>query len=253
MRTLSSNWLENFSSLPSLRTGVKAGVLFIRAMETLHSGRVPSGAHSLIRALTNANLIRAFEMAPTLADAQEVANRAMDIFHPGFEKLLEPQVLYGSAYFDYTDEIFGDVKLECRSKVRIQLSESALIAMIFSAESVGLLPRLSTLWDLVPFSFVVDWLMKIGDKLDSVDSQVKLLAFDIPLIVHSFSVTGDIPVDFMTDRGWKTSDLRPLPTFRLYSRELSRHQPQLRDSVLAEAQPSVPYLTAGSLAYQVLT
>jgi hypothetical protein len=192
-------------------------------------------------------------MAPTLADAQEVADKAWEIFTPDFERLLEPQVLYGSAYFDYTDEIFGDVKLECRSKVRIQLSDSALIAMIFSAESVGLLPRLSTLWDLVPFSFVVDWLMKIGNKLDSVDSQLKLLAFDIPLIVHSFSVTGDIPASFMTERGWKISDLRPLPSLHFYSRETSRHHPQLRDSVLAEAQPSVPYLTAGSLAYQVLT
>lgn len=51
--------------------------------------------------------------------------------------------------------------------------------------TIDLFPTLELVWDIIPFSFVVDWFLKVGDELEAVDSRTLLSTYDIHSCVFS--------------------------------------------------------------------
>lgn len=75
--------------------------------------------------------------------------------------------------------------LEQHVKLCLSDEDSALNSLIRDLDSYGFLPTFKRLWDLVPFSFVIDWLVQIGDLLDRADKIGRLLKLDIHYCVLS--------------------------------------------------------------------
>lgn len=51
--------------------------------------------------------------------------------------------------------------------------------------TIDLFPTLELVWDIIPFSFVVDWFLKVGDELEAADSRTLLSTYDIHSCVYS--------------------------------------------------------------------
>lgn len=60
--------------------------------------------------------------------------------------------------------------------------------------------RAADLWDLVPYSFVVDWFAGIGDLLDCWDNQRRVDKMDVYNIWYTHKWKGNIPID---NKKWK--------------------------------------------------
>jgi hypothetical protein len=75
-----------------------------------------------------------------------------------------------------------------RATVRLRENPDSLMTALITADSVQILPSLSRAWDLIPWSFLVDWFVPVGQYLDIVDAQAKVLLLDCVYSVYTISV-----------------------------------------------------------------
>lgn len=71
--------------------------------------------------------------------------------------------------------------------------DSGVAAMIDRLYDWDLALSLENAWDLIPFSFVVDWVLPIGDFLDQYDKSVYLQCLPIKDVVRSSKICFDVP------------------------------------------------------------
>lgn len=64
-------------------------------------------------------------------------------------------------------------------------SRSEMIGIIKNLGEFSLLPSATNIWDMIPLSFVVDWLVPVGDLLDQVDDIWKKELYDILAVTYS--------------------------------------------------------------------
>lgn len=76
-------------------------------------------------------------------------------------------------------------QLEQRIKIAFHDEDSGLKILLNRLDDLGALPTLSNLWDLVPYSFVVDWFAQVGDLLERIDMRLQLLRYDIRTVTMS--------------------------------------------------------------------
>jgi hypothetical protein len=117
-------------------------------------------------------------------------------------------------------------ELTQRIKLAIEDEDDAFQELIQRLESMGTLPTFVNIWDLVPYSFVVDWFIDVGGLLERVDTHLRLLRLNIRYVTMSrkTKVSGKMPVDvgttFVGSIDWVhyhrwTSDQCPVPPLSL--------------------------------------
>lgn len=72
-----------------------------------------------------------------------------------------------------------------RIKIAIRSQDSRSGSLLESLENWGFGLNFSNLWDLIPYSFVLDWFIDIGDLLESVDSSIRLQRLPIEYVTRS--------------------------------------------------------------------
>jgi len=82
--------------------------------------------------------------------------------------------------------------LEQRIKVAVDEEDSGLLAIVNELDSKGFLLTFENLWDLVPYSFVIDWVLDIGSFLERVDANLRHLRLGIRYATLSWKRTADI-------------------------------------------------------------
>ena len=149
----------------------------------------------------------------------------------------------------------GTLKLVTRSKIRFISDPSTLWGQMLMANSVGLLPTLSRIWNLLPFSFVVDWFTNMSKRLHLVDDQVLWLALRVVFCTHSYQVTY-----YPSDERLLEFNLKNAPGgepfgVSTYIREFTRITPRLVDSPIDFLRPTKgpDPVTVGSLLWQLLS
>lgn len=149
------------------------------------------------------------------------------------------------------------VSLVTRTKLVASLDSSSVLANILGVKAAGLLPAPSSMWDLIPFSFVVDWFLNIGDRFGDLENISLLALLDIRSFTHSYLFTSDLldeelAMDGLKKFGLDRDDLTPQLWY--YKREVSAFLPPLRhgrfDFRLPTRWPN--WATAGSLGWQLL-
>jgi hypothetical protein len=155
----------------------------------------------------------------------------------------------------------GKLLLVTRSKISLTQDLSTMMESILMANSVGLLPTLSRLWEIVPFSFVVDWFTGMNKRLKLVDTQLAYMMFRTNWCLHSYRLSyypsQAALADFGLSNVYRGSFFSPPEKpfhISAYYREKSGYMPRLRDSRFdfLAASGTNP-VTAGALAWQLFT
>lgn len=158
---LESNWIENLSSvggpgeiLAPLVEGNKA----LKAKDF-------NGAR---KALASAYLVYKYVVKPTASDVVDVRENLTDTINRVIASVL-PRDRRRARLFDY-DVPFADsfADLLYTTEYWHQVKDCKLSRIWNALEQLGLDPSLANGWDLVPYSFVIDWFTPIGDILDVV-------------------------------------------------------------------------------------
>lgn len=109
-----------------------------------------------------------------------------------------------------------------RLHVAVDERDTGYKALVEKAREIGFLPSLTNLWDLVPYSFVLDWFIDVGSVLERIDTHHQLLNLDIPYTIMSEKIELDYSESNL-ELG-VTVDVR----YTWYHRDVSTFVPQPR-------------------------
>lgn len=144
-----------------------------------------------------------------------------------------------------------EVTLQTRTKIVMDASPSGLLSAVLGVDALGLLPKASNLWDLIPFTFVVNWFTGVGAAIRR--AEYSLLLATIPAyFVHTYTISSPFLDSELSSM--KMSGSQPdFPYLRLYYRDVSHFSPAVRDSKFGFGIPTeLPNSgILGSLLYQL--
>jgi hypothetical protein len=160
----------------------------------------------------------------------------------------------GSWNFEFPESSFGRVHshLMTRSKIVLDVSNRSLAASLFGADAIGVLPKPSNLWDLVPYSFVLNWFTGIGQSMKRAEYAILLMT--IPAYyVHTYAITTPLTTEELALWSVSTSSIDPL-SMKVFYRDVSLYTPFPMDSKFGFGIPTSlpPIGTIGALLYQML-
>jgi len=160
---------------------------------------------------------------------------------------------YGSFHHKFTNE-FGrkEVTLLTRTKMVMDVSPSSLASALLGVDAIGLLPKPSRLWSLLPFSFVADWFTGVGKSIERAEYSA-LLAGIPAYFVHSYLFQSQLTADELTFLNAVSTNAKPA-SLRVYYRDLSLFSPFPKNTRFDFGIPNgYPPLGAfGSLLYQLI-
>jgi hypothetical protein len=169
----------------------------------------------LSRTVANANLAWQFAVAPTVSDAQSLL-RLIQQYKDKVNKLIKEaekrQVRHYTRPVDNVVSLLADgtntvsavfngsTKLTRRRRWQQRPVYHASMLFTYDATALrGLLGKIngvlyalgvtriaSVIWEAIPFSFVVDWFVRVGDLIESVEDQ---LIDPLPIVIHDFSAS----------------------------------------------------------------
>lgn len=117
-------------------------------------------------------------------------------------------------------------ELEQHIKLAIDDEDSELLHLARRIDSSGFLPSFQDIWDLVPYSFVIDWFVDVGGLLERIDTGLRISRLNIRYTTSSrkASVTRVLPrtltaqlygsISVVHYRRW-VSDQCPVPPLSL--------------------------------------
>ena len=254
---LQANNLENLTQLSSMGDIIPDVAQFIKLISQVRNGRWIEAGLNLVDAWSEAQLKWSYGAKPTISDVTELQSRIEQL-----KAALTTQGLYGHTVLHGSHKLTlyegrwdrDIVHLDYRSKVDITFGYSSLLSTLLRGREIGLFSGLSTLWDLVPFSFVFDWKFNISERLGDIDAQAFMLMFPVKSCTHSLTASSPLSPSEMENMGIiPVEDPEEVPSVWYYRRILSLYLPHLRDSQIDFRPPSgIPLLTAGALAIQLM-
>lgn len=244
-----NNLVEAISELPEFLDVIPDVKGLITLLKTVAKGPRISTIGQLLKWLASEDLRLVFGTLPnvelllsTLPRILQVMKRLRSLEH-------DPVVGYGSFTYDFPEGTFGrrTSRLVTRTKAVFSSYPSGFLADCLGLDALGLLPSPSSLWDLIPLSFVVDWALNVSDRLKDMERCALIGAMDLKVMVHSYTVTSPVNGDIAAFG--VTEESLPALTYRWYSREVSRYVPPPRSGRFDFRLPShLPnWMTAGSL------
>lgn len=131
---------------------------------------------------------------------------------------------YGTYTFDFPEGEFGvkSSRLVTRTRVIARRTPNESVRSILNLNALGILPSFSNAWDLIPFSFVIDWILNVSGRLRAMENIAQLALLDVVNIVHSYTVLSTNTDDFMDDYHLE-DDTRQGVVYRYYLREITRY------------------------------
>jgi hypothetical protein len=254
---LETNNLENLSALSEVSDLIEPVKGFISLVKEIRQGDVLGTLLAALDLLTSAKLVYEYGISPTRADAEEIATKALPIFNRVRSfNYFQDQTLYGKFSYDIPNDFipgFPECHLTARSKIVGHLDPNSYLAALLPVRSFGLLPSLSAMWDLVPWSFAVDWFANIGDRLSDVDTSAEMLAFNIKYSTHTIMVEHGFEEQILRDNGVYPLSSSDDIKLTYYVRSVMQRIPSLTYSKLdfREANGVPDWLTAFSLVFKL--
>jgi hypothetical protein len=253
---IETNHIETLKEIDDLLHLIPSFGKLAEFASSLSSGSAISAGKHGLDFLSDTYLRFKFGIEPTVKNGQEILNKASAV-RERFANLYGPRTLNGKFHYVFPEGTYGfrNVSLTTRAKIRIHFDESCLLAGVLRSRALGLFPSLSSLWDCVPLSFIIDWFTNLGERFDSVDDQVSILAFRITECVYSYTVYVNLDEELLQSFDLTAAEPNHLPYLKCYTREVSHIKPLLRDSKYDWLAPQkVPDLgIVGSLLWKVLS
>lgn len=135
-----------------------------------------------LRGIADNYLTAHYGLLPTISDLQSIWN--------AITKLKAHRDKYGFKTSSFGSRASGEwdgkpYTIEQHAKIAICDGDSGFLSLIDGLDSAGVFPSLSNLWDMVPYSFLVDWFVNVGDFLERVDTRLRLERYDIRYVTLS--------------------------------------------------------------------
>lgn len=253
---MKTNYLETLAEIGDVLELAPDYAKLGRAAVSLYNGHYGKGLGDLGDFLSASYLQKKFGWDPLVASAREILDKAEHALER-IRTLHAPQSLHGKFTYTFPEGTFGykHVTLVTRAKVRIKFDESSWLLALMGPRVIGLLPSLSSLWDIVPMSFIYDWFTNLGNRLSAVDEAVSLLAFRVPMCVYSYTVYAHLDDELLSEFQLKAENpdvVEDRPQLKFYQREISHMKPTLgtsRFDFLAP-DPRLDIGVVGSLLWQ---
>jgi hypothetical protein len=249
-RALASNYLEVIAEASELlHLAPELATLFKAYTAITSSGAKLDGVGKLADFFSSTYLLASFGWRPVVSNATELIHK-VDNVGQALRKLQSPMTLNGKFTFNLPKwHGYSDIHIEARTKIRLRgVSDSVAIHML-SLDSLGLLPRSSSLWDLVPLSWLIDYVTSLSNRYDVIDSTILGHLLGLDFAVHSVKIRGPITDDVLKSYGVSSSTAE----FEIYGREVSRFVPLIFNSNIDFGAPlfSPDKGIIGSLLWQL--
>jgi hypothetical protein len=249
---MATNYLESLTEIRELLALFPDLEPIERFLEIIPAGKYLEAGFRLVDFAARTYLLAKFGLLPFITDIEQFATK-----YDRIAAILQQRL--GSGHdargkFSYTfepDTALKDFQLVCRSKVRIRIPPGSVSASLLPLSVAGLEPSLAQLWDIVPFSFAIDWFTNLGDKLELVDNAVFMSTAIVDYTVHSYTMYRDLTDDDLVGTGLTTQGLCQ---YKHYWRTTSRYNPNVMRNYTYDwwADGSVPADLAGSLVWVLI-
>jgi hypothetical protein len=139
-----------------------------------------------LRTLSGNYLAVNYGVLPTISDIQTII---------GAFKKAQPYIdRHGFKTYNAVQQVsteLGDLthSLEQRIKIAIDNEDSDFSALAQKVDSMGFALTLENVWDLIPYSFVIDWFIDIGGFLERADARMRLMRQNIQYATMSSKYT----------------------------------------------------------------
>lgn len=170
-----------------------------------------------------------YGIKPDISDMAEYADlkdKYHDVLLSKAREGLPP--LYGKFRYEIPTKvpgIPGQLTVMARTKLQLKKGPSTILTILYLVDSLGLLPDPSTLWDLVKFSFVVDWFLNMDKRFEYAQSFVEEAVLDVDYYVHTYLY------EFTPeDSFWLPFHPQDDTKFRIFVRNRSTFHPVMRTS-----------------------
>lgn len=124
-----------------------------------------------------------YGILPTIDDLQHIA-QAVKKINPHITK--GGYSSYSASYEEFAFDGYTEHQLTQRIKLAIEDEDDQFQRLLSSIESSGFAPTFENLYDLIPYSFVLDWFVDVGGFLERVDSRLRLSRLNIVYVTTSY-------------------------------------------------------------------
>lgn len=141
-----------------------------------------------------------YGVLPTVSDLKTLYEAITAATLPYFDSN-NYQVLTAGRSDDRTSST-GRVEVIDRIKIAINPSDPRLFTLSEKMRNLGGFPSIDNLWELVPYSFVIDWFVNVGDMLEEIDTRYRVAKLPIVYATRSTKVIFEpnLP-ETLTERG----------------------------------------------------
>jgi len=253
--TSKANYLETLAEFRDC-LGLFSAVNIMKLIHLISVGK--GGISMLLDMLSDLSLLYSFGIRPLISDSVELQSILKHRTHSIHDKIMRYGTYYGQYNFEVpnTDDPeapFGGV---ARSKLRIRIHPDSYWQHILPLASYGLLPSLSNIWDLIPYSFIIDYFAKIDDKLEWADASMIMLALTTAESFHSVAIEHSFNVEELSNHGLAPDGTMPNVDllYRYYERfHLSMVPPVMPTRLIGFSDITFPSWTVTSgLLYKFL-
>lgn len=194
----------------------------------------------VFKPLTSMYLFTKYGVLTAVSDIRRLVQGVVDFVHqPLYQRLHSRQIVSLQEPVGSNHTYTAVLTVECGKYPDWVLGQ--IQRMIAEIKRWGVYPRISDIWDIIPYSFVVDWFIQFGDLFDSVADYLDVKDYfpvkevissekweyqvDASVLVPEYGASGQVHFKYYTR--WISQEL-PLPPVTLEAGSL-------QDSHLVEA------------------
>lgn len=144
-----------------------------------------------LKGLSNNYLSVEYGLLPTIDDIKSIV-RSLKSAKPYYDS--HGFATYGASKTQEVTVGSTDYSLLQRIKLAVGKDDTLTKGIVNRVEDMGFLLDLETIWDLIPYSFVVDWLVDVGDLLARIDSTNRIDRLNIKYATMSLKHVSTIHV-----------------------------------------------------------
>jgi hypothetical protein len=204
IRISNSNNLNNFKELLQLGDLAKGLTQWIELTNGTLNGTPIGKAKSVAKVVAGTYLAAHYGLRLTIKDTEELSESLRKL-NPGDRT--QTVGAQHSVVVDYPGSIDG-INVEMRLKAVIGAFTSEFVNFTDATDRAlralyefDLLPTMSNLWDAVPWSFVVDWLVPLGDAMDRLENKHYVQTLPCHRAFYSQKWTWNQYDEFVSDDG----------------------------------------------------
>lgn len=176
------DWSVNDVNMLEFLRDIREPIKMIPKLKFLRN--IPMKELQRIKHLSGDYLTVKYGILPTISDIQKIVD-AFSRVKPHLDRF--GYKTGDAGYQSNTSYLDNKVTVSLWQHIKIAVAneESMLLALVNRIEEIGILPNFQNLWELIPLSFVVDWLVDVGDLFEHLDSRLRLLRYDIKYVTMS--------------------------------------------------------------------